>query len=285
VIAATLLFAATLPIHGVFVELEHRDRIAESKANAIVIANIIGYDTGGCPRYDKFSQAAELIQSASLDAAIYVGLVYGRDFRSDVATEEELDRARREDVIVAKEFLAYLKERKINRKLAGWYLAREIHNFDDSAQQERIHQYLERVSRDLPKLGAILIAPFFVTGCSGSGTLNAKATGTMFADLIKGTKITHLLLQDGFSARFDHACSWPDWKKYALTAEDYEREVSKAVRKLKVKFWVDMEVFGAEATADRIAAQYAILPDTARVIAYKYDDCRKQGMNADVCPK
>ena len=284
--AAALLLAATVPFHGVFVELEHAENVCRSDARVVIIANIVGYGEG-CSPCRKFEKAATVLEVMPKETEVYVGLVYEANFESDKATKAQLQNAWREDRDVAIQFLDYLKERKIDRRPNGWYLAREVHNFDDLEQRKLIRdEYLEPAADALPDFGAVLIAPYFVTGCDGSATLKATETGAMFAELVKNTKITHLLLQDGFSARFDHLCD-TKLSNYTKAAERYEQKIAEAVRAEGVQFWIDMEVFDYKEPAEvaRIKKQRKIVPPNTPIVAYRYDDCRAKKLNAAVCPE
>jgi hypothetical protein len=272
-------------VDAVFIELEdpHMARIECSSVSSVVIANVVGYpDQNGKPYEPKFPAAVELIRKIPDDTAIYVGLVYVRNFKANEATKTYLEKAAVEDGQVAYDFLNYLAGQGVTRPIAGWYLAREIHNFDDSAREQQIKDYLKSAAKLPP--GDVLFAPFFVTVCEGSKSLSAERTAAMFANLVRGTRITHLLLQDGFTGRFSHKCDWPSWDKYADEAERYEDAVAAAMKNENKKFWVDLELEGPEAGTDRIKRQYGIVPDGAPVVAYKFQDCRDKNVNAEKCP-
>jgi hypothetical protein len=274
-------------VDAVFVELEDPDfqKITKSNVAAVVIANVVGYpDQNGKPYPPKFADAVRFIKDVPEKTAIYVGLVYVDNFNAHQADETYLRKAAKEDGEVARAFLEYLSKNGVTRPIAGWYLAREIHNFDDAGQQTLIGMYLKDAASNLPS-GDVLIAPFFDTGCKESKTLNAERTAEMFAQLVRGTRITHLLLQDGFTGRFDHKCDPGTWDQYAIVAEQYEEKVAAAMKNVNVTFWVDLELEGEEATSPRIKRQYKILPRGTPVVAYKFQDCREKDVNPMKCPR
>lgn len=251
----------------------------------IVIANIVGYGEG-CPPAgcDKTEVALELIKAVD-DAMlhgtikplrIHVRLVYEDQFHSQDVTPEHLDQAQLEDVRVARAFLRRAQQAGVAHRISGWYLGRELHNFDDTAQAKRIHDYLRGTSAALPRVGDISIAPFFVPVCEGAKLRDARATGELFASLVAGTQITRLMLQDGFGTRNSRVCTYDSIDEYASKAVHYAREV-KAALPPSVEFWVDLEAFVLEETKDdplacRLDVQFASVPAGAPVIVFGCSD-------------
>lgn len=251
----------------------------------IVIDNILGYGEGcpptGCDKTDVALEVIRTLDEAILQGKmkpvrIHVGLVYEQHFHSDSVMAEQLDVAQLEDVRLARSFLRRAQRAGVAHRISGWYLGRELHNFPGAAQAELIHQYLRGTSAALPHVGDIAIAPFFVPVCKDSHSRDARATGEMFASLVAGTRITRLLLQDGFGARNEHACRFDNINAYAVEAVHYAREV-KAALPSSVQFWIDLESFVLDSTADdplacRLDVQFASVPAGTPVIVFGCSD-------------
>jgi hypothetical protein len=106
----------------------------------------------------------------------------------------------------------------------------------------------------------------------------------MFASFVRDTKITRLLLQDGFGARMDHACQAQDESidAYQENARDYLACVKGAMPE-GVQFWVDLEAFvkhkgDCDILQCRLDWQFLTVPPKTRVIAYRLKECRELGM-------
>ena len=274
-----LLAAALGSIDGVFVEIDRYDwyRVVQSKSvTEIVIANIKGYDAEdclkGCPKYD---QAKALIDAARPGMKIYVGLRYDKNFQIDAAKGAKESE-------IGWEFWNLLSPDQ-KRRVKGWYIAGEWHN--ESGKAEAIRKYLEAATMNLPP-GEVLVAPFFVVRGEDKCTkaLSAPETAAMFKKILAETKVTRLLLQDGFGARDERACKFNDSDdSYQAAAKLYIDEIAKAMPKNKngvqVVFGIDLEAFGDLGPHQRrLDLQFALVPKGAPVIVYEHRACCVTGL-------
>lgn len=196
----------------------------------------------------------------------------------------DLTKAKKQDVDVATAFLARLTVEQ-KRRISGWYLAREWHNFDDANAQSRLRTYLLDLTNELPPMKEVLVAPFFVIRTDACTTPKDEAgTATMFAALLANTKITRLLLQDGFGARNERECKWgDDVAAYAERAKTYAQRVAAAMPAnaygKKIELGLDLEAFG-DVGPDmcRLDLQFAVVPQKARVIVYEHRACCATGL-------
>lgn len=268
-------------IQAAFVTVDDESDWAWLRGNApvseIVIHNIFGYGDG-CPTgCDKTDAAVQLIRDVDPNLKIHVGLVYEEHFHPHKATEKQLAAAAYEDASVARKFLHRLQKERLAHRISGWYLGREIYNFADTTKDAQVQTYLRVASCALPPVGDISIAPYFGPVCKDSETRDAKATATMFANLVRDTKVTRVLLQDGFGARNDRACKFDDINRYQAVAREYEREVKDALPP-NVAFWIDLEYFVKDNTGDapekirqcRLDWQYATVPKGTPIITFGY---------------
>lgn len=287
-----LLAALTCPanpparvIEGVYVEVDDHDwyRAVNSKSvKEIVIANIVGFDGDSCKNgCDKSDQAIELLDATPEGIRIYVGLVYDANFSVQSA---DLVAAKAQDVQTAKDFLEKLTDKQKSR-ISGWYLGREWHNFKSADDQKKLRMYLLDVAKELPAVEEILVAPFFVAKTKTCTTPHdAKGTARMFSDLIAGTKITRILLQDGFGALNERECKWgDDIDAYKPVAQKYAKSVADAMPKnadgKKIEFSTILEAFGDVGKDQcRLDLQFAAVPKGARVIVYEHRACCATGL-------
>ncbi|HEV3050658.1 MAG TPA: DUF4434 domain-containing protein [Longimicrobium sp.] len=272
------------PIHRVFIDLDSKkDWLAffdDYKVDEVVIQNIIGKP------YDKRDEALEVLKAAGTRGIrVYVGLVYEDKFNSDTMSATALEIAAQEDIDTAKAFVQMAGA--LENQIAGWYLAREIHNFRDTvrdslgrSQHSLVRGYLEKVTLGLPPRPRVLISPYFVPPVPQRPELvGIDETATFFAYLVQGTGVTDVLLQDGTGARNDPlknlGCTWP-LDSYLRVAAAYANAVEARLRP-GVTFWSNVEVFGDDATPDRVRKQLATIPPGRPLIAFAYRGCGPMG--------
>jgi hypothetical protein len=281
-LTAMLLLAATCqPVAGapfprsadaVFIEADTPRDWAEFLGRVgkrdIVIANIRGFDkeVDACKAGCNKPEAVKLIKAAPDTANIYVGLVYDKQFHGPAATDASLKLAADRDIKAARWLLKQLTASDA-AKIKGWYLAREIYNFAEEAPERAFRKYYARLSRDLPP-GELLIAPFFLPATDQCGARNAIATAAMFRCLTKDTRISRVMLQDGFAERNKHDVCKTDisFPKYEPHARAYEEAMAAIGQP-----WVIVEAFELE--SGRLERQLAILPKGAKVAVYESCDC------------
>lgn len=272
-------------IAGTFVEIDRNDwaKVAKSpKVGEIVIANIMGFDKSACQKgCDKSAQAIALIEAARPGMRIYVGLRYDANF--SIATAD----GAKESVLAHAFYKKLTPDQK--KRIAGWYLAGEWHNSAAAGYQKKVIEYLKAatVTNPLPP-GEVLVAPFFVIRTTNCGdVLDAKATATMFKAILAQSRVTRLLLQDGFGARNERTCKWgDDIDSYQKHAASYVKEISTNMpenagipKKKKVVFGVDLEAFGDLGKDQcRLNVQFATVPQGAPVIVYEHRACCVTGL-------
>lgn len=99
--------------------------------------------------------------------------------------------------------------------------------------------------------------------------LSASDTAKWFQSLIAGTRVTRVMLQDGFGARNSHTACTREWSvaDYAIHAQEYEAQMAAIGQQ-----WIIVEAFD-HCEKGRLDRQFDVLPDNAKVIVYQYDDC------------
>lgn len=278
---------APAEVDAVFIDFDGSGKWKEffdkHTVETVVIQNILGYPAAGTP-FDKTGEAVELLDKAPAEVKnIYVGLVYEETFNVLDVSEQKLVDAAAEDGRVATAFWNRLTEKQRER-VAGWYLAREIHNFKtDMKRKKAVQKYLRDASNALPSRPAVLIAPYFVPPVKGKANLlDSRETGDLFAFLLAGSKVNALLLQDGMGARNDEKkelpCQW-SVDNYLPVAAQFAREVNARLPE-GVQFWSTVEAFG-DATPERLKKQLSVTPEGKPVIVFAYRHCSKTGL----CPK
>jgi hypothetical protein len=271
---------------GVFVSLqdkpnEWRSFFRDHRVETVIVQNILGYRNAYVTPYRKQEEAALVLQSRPTDVRIYVGLAFDERFYAPYVNADSLNRLFIQDSVVAWQFWNGLAD-STRQRITGWYIAHEIHNFVPSDEQRaQLRAYLRRTARSLPPRREILIAPYFVPPTKGGeDLLGAEETGAFFADLIRGTPITGLLLQDGAGAMADpeRQCEW-SVDAYLRQAAHFAREVERALPP-GVKFTTVLEAFG-DTTANRLRLQRSITPRGSPVIVYEAQECSTSGL----CPR
>lgn len=277
------------PVRRVFIDLDSSfdwvPFIQRHEVDEVVIQALVGYDTTGA-RHPKLAEARELIDSVPDNVKVYVGLVYQDNFHSDTASQTTLRSAAVEDSVMADSIWNRVPPTNRSR-IAGWYIAREIHNFQKATpaeqriQQDLIRGYLARVSAALPGPGRVLISPFFVPPVEArhDDLLGIDSTAALFAELVRGTHVTDLLLQDGTSVRLDdrgQGCSWP-LDGYLAVAAAYASAIKEALPGT-VTFWSNVEAFGDEANRRRVRNQISHTPAGSPVIVFAYRGCQRTGV-------
>jgi hypothetical protein len=268
---------AVRPIRRVFIDLDHsgdwRTFFDRYVVEEVVIQNIIGKP------YDKRREALQLLQAAAeRGIKVYVGLVYEDEFNPDTMSAVTLASVAQEDIDTARTFVKMTES--LGLEFAGWYLARELHNFrdpPDRSQRSLIREhYLKKVTSGLPPRERILISPYFVPPVPERPDLvGIDSTAELFAYLVQGTGVTDVLLQDGTGARNDPlkelGCEWP-LDSYLRVAAAYTNAVERRLP-AGITFWSNVEVFGDDASPARVRRQLSAIPPERPVIAFAYRGC------------
>jgi hypothetical protein len=256
------------------------------KISEIIIANIKGYDDEDCENgCDKTEEALDLLEVVPAGKKVYVGLVYEKDFN----VKKIGDAARDQDCAMAKAFWKAAKKRNLHGRINGWYLGREWHNFApkeaDATDKANLKKYLRELSAELRgefPSHVIAVAPFFRPHSKKicPEYPDAPTTATRFRELLDGTDVNLLLLQDGFGVRHKYACmSKLSLADYASAAEMYATEVAAAMNLLKIRFAVDLEAFGPlEKDQCRLPVQFQSIPSQTPVFVYSQRDCLATGI-------
>ncbi|HET7460769.1 MAG TPA: DUF4434 domain-containing protein [Longimicrobium sp.] len=291
-------------IRAVFMALDDRldTSISQQRAffdtfrmNAVVVHSIVGYRSLHSSRTaNRVRQAAYLLHNRPPGTAVYIGLAYAEKFNSDELSPADVQLAIDQDLAAAAEL------RRVagtdTSRIAGWYLSREIHNFNlvpparQTEQVKRIRAYLEGVAGALHPRGKVLISPYFVPKVRPreSELLGPAATGALFAQLVRRTGVTDVLLQDGVGVRNspDHQleCRWPDAADYIPIAARYAEAVSRSLPD-SVTFWSNLEGFVQDSDRPvdvqrRFAQQLSVVPAGRPLVMYDAAQCKAVGVCA-----
>jgi len=271
---------------------------ARYRFGAVVVHNIKGYDSINDPApVNRIRQAVYLLQHRPAHTDVYIGLGYQENFYAKTVTATDLETGIRQDRALADTLL--MRADTFANRITGWYIAREIHNFladDQPAQTALVHGFLRREGDTLPRGGLlpenprILISPYFIPKVPPreDELLDPAGTGKLFADLVEGTKITDVLLQDGTGVRNspDHqlACSWRNPAHYRPIAARYMDAVFRSLPKGKV-FWANLEGFVQDSdrlhdVKRRFAQQLSVVPAGRPLIMYAAAQCDSVGVCA-----
>lgn len=234
--------------------------------------------------YETTRDLLRLVADTRPEMVVIVGLVYDSAFDPSEAGRKALDAASRDDIRRAREFWSALSkdERAV---VGGWYLAREISNASDDGRAG-VQRYLHKTAEGLPVAGGrVLIAPFFTPPTqSDPGTMGPAKTAAYFHDIVDGTRITDVAVQDGIGARNEHgqSCHWS--RDSALSQSAVFMDSIGAAMDVRRHLWATVEMFGHSTDGDtgqvlrsRIARQLSQVPPTRPVVAFAYRECVATG--------
>ena len=244
------------------------------------------------PRSDDTTE--KILTAADPDMTVFMGLVDAGDWNPDTFNKspdelevyllnEEKGLARKNIAAADRIWALYHRHASFN----AWYIPLEMWNFsfpdnDPELRKKKIElvrRFWKRITDHLALLDQrdnkkrnVAIAPHF------NPTLaDAKATETLYADLLNGVGVKILILQDGAGAL---PPNW-DWEKL----REYYVAFRNACKKVSVDFWADTEIYKSKiipADIERLKKQLTVESEFAETAIawdfYEYmnpvvDDC------------
>lgn len=201
------------------------------------------------PRSDDTTD--KILAAADGDMTVFLGLVdaegWGRDIFDGPADQLENYLLDEKKGLAAKNIAAADRIWALYRgheSFKAWYVPLEIWNFNlpanDAATRTKkidlVRRFWRKITDHLTlldqrdhKTRSVAIAPYFVKDQAMPG-----ATEDLYADLLAGSGINILMLQDGRGARPE-----VDWQ----TMRSYYQAFANACKKDKVAFWADIEIY------------------------------------------
>ncbi|WP_270888310.1 DUF4434 domain-containing protein [Pedococcus sp. 5OH_020] len=229
------------------------------------------YPSSQAPQSTKTDVVGRILAAAHRQGIkVYLGLQTNNDWWTNYANDQAwLD----EQAAYANELANDLWKRYGSYKgtLAGWYLSFEVDNFNfpSSTTWDRMRSFYRTVGAHLDHLTPgkpVVISPFYNT----SGGLTASQWSTMWRDILLGSHVDVVALQDGVGAGHATTDQLPAW--FGATRMAIEKASP------TTQLWADTETFIPASTgflsmptAQVVADMRAERPYVDRYWSFSYD--------------
>ena len=205
----------------------------------------------GNPLKDILTEA----KNGAKPVKVYLGLEYNQllfdALGQSAPVNDKLTKQTTRDIALVDAIVKYTDDPKNNLKFDGWYISTEIGNFDWSGDPNRktqftkyIHDVADKCYQTKPQYQTkplpIAISPYF-----NHANVNADSAAQMVRDLLAGSKVTTVMVQDGVGASMN---SHDD-------VVDYFKALKKYLPK-EIEIVSDVELLTA---ADNVASTSRIL--------------------------